>query len=115
MELHNQKTNNGRGAEDGPLITLRKVGKSYATPAGPYPALRDIDLEIGAGEFVALVGKSGSGKSTLLNLIGGIDRPSQARRSWQALRRIKFLKTLWRAGEARPLAWSSSSFSCCPL
>src|SRR5262247_2018760 len=77
MELQNHKTNNGRGAGDGPLITLRKVGKSYATPAGPYPALRDIDLEIGSGEFVALVGKSGSGKTTLLNLIGGIDRPSE--------------------------------------
>jgi len=77
MELRDQKTNNGRGSGGGPLITLRKVGKSYATPAGPYPALRDIDLEIGAGEFVALVGKSGSGKTTLLNLIGGIDRPSE--------------------------------------
>jgi putative ABC transport system ATP-binding protein len=77
MVLHNQKTSNGRGAGDGLLITLCKVGKSYATPAGLYPALRDIDLEIGAGEFVALVGKSGSGKTTLLNLIGGIDRPSQ--------------------------------------
>jgi putative ABC transport system ATP-binding protein len=77
MELHDQKTNNGRLTGDGPLIRLRKVGKSYATPAGLYPALRDIDLEIGAGEFVALVGKSGSGKSTLLNLIGGIDRPSE--------------------------------------
>ncbi len=77
MKLHNQKNGNGGFKGDGPLITLRKVGKSYATPAGQYPALREIDLEIGAGEFVALVGKSGSGKSTLLNLIGGIDRPSQ--------------------------------------
>jgi putative ABC transport system ATP-binding protein len=41
--------------------------------------LRDIDLEIRAGEFVAPIGKSGSGKSTLLNLIGGIDRPSQGK------------------------------------
>src|SRR5688572_3094524 len=77
MELGDRKINNGWRAGDGPLIELRKVGKSYATPAGLYPALRDIDLEISAGEFVALVGKSGSGKSTLLNLIGGIDRPSQ--------------------------------------
>src|SRR5215510_3919309 len=77
MELQNHKTNNGRGAGDGPLITLRKVGKSYATPAGPHPAMRDIDLEVDAVEFVTLAGKSGSGKSTLLNLVGGIDRPSE--------------------------------------
>jgi putative ABC transport system ATP-binding protein len=76
MKQPNQKTGE-RPSKDGPLITLRKVGKSYVTPAGLYPALRDIDLEISAGEFIALVGKSGSGKSTLLNLIGGIDRPSQ--------------------------------------
>ncbi|MBS1789444.1 MAG: ABC transporter ATP-binding protein [Acidobacteria bacterium] len=60
-----------------PLIALHKVEKRYATPAGSFPALLDVDLAIGAGEFVALVGKSGSGKSTLLNLIGGIDRPSR--------------------------------------
>jgi putative ABC transport system ATP-binding protein len=58
------------------LIELRNVAKCYRTPAGEFPALREIDLQIGAGEMVAVRGKSGSGKSTLLHLIGGIDRPS---------------------------------------
>ena len=55
---------------------MRGVFKSYDTPAGPFAALRGVDLDIGAGEMVAITGKSGSGKSTLLNVIGGIDRPT---------------------------------------
>jgi putative ABC transport system ATP-binding protein len=59
-----------------PLLTLRNVVKTYASPAGSFTALRGIDLEIHNGEFMAVVGKSGSGKSTLLNMLTGIDRPS---------------------------------------
>ena len=58
------------------LIDLRQVEKAYVTPAGPFPALRGIDLQVESGEFVAVIGKSGSGKSTLINMITGIDRPT---------------------------------------
>jgi ABC-type lipoprotein export system ATPase subunit len=58
------------------LIQLQGVEKSYESAAGPFQALRGIDLDIGRGEFVGVVGRSGSGKSTLINMITGIDRPS---------------------------------------
>jgi len=58
------------------LIALRGVRKAYRTPAGDVPALRGVDLDIVAGEFVALLGRSGAGKSTLINLVTGIDRPN---------------------------------------
>ena len=61
------------------MISLAHVTKNYDTPAGEYPALFGVNLEIAAGEFVAIVGKSGSGKSTLLNLIAGIDRASSGK------------------------------------
>ena len=59
-----------------PMVTLQKVSKSYKTAVGDYQALKGIELQIHAGEFVGIIGKSGSGKSTLLNMITGIDHPS---------------------------------------
>ena len=59
-----------------PIIELREVQKSYLSAAGEFRALRGINLQINAGEFVSVIGKSGSGKSTLLNMVTGIDRPT---------------------------------------
>jgi len=59
-----------------PLITLAGLEKVYRTGKLEYPALRGVDLEINAGEMVAVVGPSGSGKTTIMNMITGIDRPT---------------------------------------
>jgi putative ABC transport system ATP-binding protein len=55
------------------MLSIRKLTKSYAWPR-PRVIFRDLDLELGAGEYVAVMGESGSGKSTLLNLVAGLDR-----------------------------------------
>ncbi len=56
------------------LITLRGVGKTFREGESEHQVLEDLDLRIGKGELVVLLGRSGSGKSTLLNLVSGIDR-----------------------------------------
>ncbi len=58
------------------VVRVQNVSKTYYRDAQPVPVLEDINLELEAGGFLALMGPSGSGKSTLLNLIAGIDRPS---------------------------------------
>jgi len=56
-----------------PLIEMRDVVKVYSTAAGDFPALQGINMHVGTGEFVGVIGKSGAGKSTLLNMITGVD------------------------------------------
>ena len=76
MSLDAVKIGDGKRSEVDVLLTASGVSKTYATPAGQFTALADIDLALERGEFLAVVGKSGSGKSTLINLLTGIDRPS---------------------------------------
>jgi len=65
------------GAVTEPMIDLQGITKTYHTDAGPFLALKGIDLRIYPGEFVTIVGKSGSGKSTLINMFTGIDHPTE--------------------------------------
>jgi nitrate/nitrite transport system ATP-binding protein len=58
------------------FVQIERVGQTFDTKKGKFVALRDIDLTLRQGEFVALIGHSGCGKSTLLNLIAGLTKPT---------------------------------------
>src|SRR5687768_2449739 len=60
------------------IVAFEKVSKSYGTDGGVH-ALDSVDLMIGRGTRVAIMGQSGSGKSTLLNIMCGLDRPTSGR------------------------------------
>ncbi|MCE1252761.1 MAG: ABC transporter ATP-binding protein [Anaerolineae bacterium] len=62
--------------DNGHLVNLQSVVKTYQTSAGLFTALKGVNLQVESGAFVSIIGKSGSGKSTLINIITGIDRPS---------------------------------------
>lgn len=64
-----------------PLIEIAALTKSYEVEGRVVHALQGIDLNVPAGQFLALVGRSGCGKSTLLNLLGGLDTPTSGRLS----------------------------------
>jgi len=59
-----------------PVLSTFRLRKTFDSEAGKVRALRGVDLELSAGEFVAVMGPSGCGKSTLLNLVAGLDTPS---------------------------------------
>lgn len=63
-------------SERAPLISIRDVRKSYRMAGEEVPILKGVDLEVMAGDFLAIIGPSGSGKSTLMNVIGCLDTPT---------------------------------------
>jgi putative ABC transport system ATP-binding protein len=58
------------------LIRLTGVTKTHEVAGGTFHSLREVNLQVKPGEFVAIIGKSGSGKSTMLNMLSGIDKPT---------------------------------------
>jgi len=62
-----------------PLLSIRGLRRTFEADLAPVRALRGVDLDVGQGEFVAVMGPSGSGKSTLLNLVAGLDVPDDGR------------------------------------
>lgn len=61
------------------ILKLSHVEKIYGEKENQVKALKDINIQVGEGEFIAIVGTSGSGKSTLLNLVGGLDIPTKGK------------------------------------
>jgi lipoprotein-releasing system ATP-binding protein len=62
--------------QDSPLIQVQNLSKIYKTARGAFHLFDDLNLEVAAGEMVAIVGQSGAGKSTLLHMLGALDTPS---------------------------------------
>ena len=58
------------------VIEVSHLYKEYQTAAGPFPVLKDVNLRIGQGDYVAIMGPSGSGKSTFMNILGCLDKPT---------------------------------------
>jgi sulfonate transport system ATP-binding protein len=73
MDSNRVNTNSLNDVASGSHIVIRNLSKSFGT----FQVLKEINLEINPGEFVAVVGKSGCGKSTLLRLLSGLDRPTE--------------------------------------
>ena len=60
-----------------PIVKLEQIARVYGTEQNPLTVLRDVNLQVDDGEYVAIVGPSGAGKSTMLNILGCLDRPTR--------------------------------------
>lgn len=76
-EENGQPGEHNGSPNDGALIRMRNIWKTYQMGAEELHALRDVSFDVNKGEYLAIIGPSGSGKSTLMNLIGCLDSPTK--------------------------------------
>jgi lipoprotein-releasing system ATP-binding protein len=74
-DAHSQRPNEA-GGEPAPIVQVTGLQKTYKTTRGELTLFRELNLQVQAGEMVAIVGQSGAGKSTLLHILGALDAPS---------------------------------------
>ena len=111
-----------------PLIRLRHIVKTYGEGATAFQALKGVDLDINAGDFVAVMGASGSGKSTTMNILGCLDVPTTGQylfrghhvetlsRDQRALLRRKYFGFVFQGFNllSRTSARAMATRCCCP-
>lgn len=98
-----------------PLLVLRQISKIYRQGSETVHALRSVDLEVAAGEFVAVTGKSGCGKSTLLHIIGGLENPTAGSFFFQGLEVNRFTEAQLLAYRRQQVGLVFQSFNLLPL
>ncbi len=96
------------------MLQLSGVSKVYRTKAGVVRALEEINLEIGEGEFVAVVGQSGSGKSTLMHILGCLDLPSAGQYLFDGTDCVNLGKTARASLRNRAIGFVFQSFNLLP-
>lgn len=77
--MQNQQNIQNNKATKKNVIHVSGLFKEYQTAAGPFPVLKDVNLRIDNGDYVAIMGPSGSGKSTFMNILGCLDKPTKGK------------------------------------
>ena len=89
------------------VLHARNLSKSYPSPGGEIPVLREVDLDIATGESVSIRGESGSGKTTLLYCLAGLEQADQGELEWEG----RPVGVLGAAGRARARSDSANTQS----
>src|SRR2546430_12653443 len=112
-ERRNEETKNGERMEA--LVQIENVHKIYKRDEFEVPVLNGVTVDVGRGDFLALMGPSGSGKTTLLNLIAGIDRPTSGRILVDGKEISRFTETALASWRARHVGFIFQLYNLIPV